>query len=122
MSAVSPPRRCCKNAEVAHTLRERGKEFGFSFENLNLDYGAAVKRSRQVSDRLVKGVGFLMKKNNMSRPHGRGKLTRMTHPGPKTTVSVTDKDGAVSELKAKNIIIATGASSVGRARRVEGGR
>ena len=52
-----PSKALLKNAEVAHTLRERGKEFGFSFENLKLDYSVAVKRSRQVSDRLVKGVG-----------------------------------------------------------------
>jgi len=50
---------------VAHTLRERGKELGFSFENLKLDYGAAVTRSRQVSERHVKGVAFLMNKNKI---------------------------------------------------------
>jgi dihydrolipoamide dehydrogenase len=94
-----------KNAEVAHTLRERGKEFGFSFDNLKLDFGVAVKRSRQVSDRLVKGVGFLMKKNNIAVLMGTAKLTA------KDTVSVTDKDGKQIELKAKNIIVATGASS-----------
>ena len=54
-----------KNAEVAHTLRKRGREFGFKFDNLELDYGVAVKRSRQVSGRLTRGVGFLMKKNNI---------------------------------------------------------
>ena len=48
-----PSKALLKNAEVAHTLRERGKEFGFSFDNLTLDYSVAVKRSRQVSDRLV---------------------------------------------------------------------
>ena len=53
-----------------------GKEFGFSFENLNLDYSVAVKRSRQVSDRLIKGVGFLMKKNNIDCSHGRRKTDR----------------------------------------------
>ena len=41
-----PSKALLKNAEVAHTLRERSKEFGFSFENLVLDYSAAVKRSR----------------------------------------------------------------------------
>ena len=61
-----PSKSLLKNAEVAHILRERGKDFGFSFENLKLDYGVAVKRSRQNSDRLVKGVGFLMKKNNIT--------------------------------------------------------
>ncbi len=100
-----PSKSLLKNAEVAHTLRERGKEFGFSFENLKLDFGVAVKRSRQVSDRLVKGVGFLMKKNNITVHMGTAKLTA------KDTVAVSDKDGKVTELKAKNIIVATGATS-----------
>ena len=82
-----PSKALLKNAEVAHTLRERGKEFGFSFENLNLDYGVAVKRSRQVSDRLTRGVGFLMKKNNIDVYMGAARLAA------KDTVQVTDKDG-----------------------------
>ena len=101
-----PSKALLKNAEVAHTLRERGKEFGFSFENLKLDYPVAVKRSRQVSGRLVKGVEFLMKKNGIAVHMGTAKLTA------KDTVSVTGKDGKVTELKAKNIILATGASTV----------
>ncbi len=100
-----PSKALLKNAEVAHTLRERGKEFGFSFENLKLDFAVAVKRSRQVSDRLVKGVGFLMKKNGIVVHMGTAKLTA------KDTVAVTDKDGKATELRAKNIIIATGASA-----------
>ena len=67
-----PSKALLKNAEVAHTLRERGKEFGFSFENLTLDYSVAFKRSRQVSDRLTNGVGFLMKKNKIDVLHGHG--------------------------------------------------
>ncbi|MDX9993440.1 MAG: dihydrolipoyl dehydrogenase [Anaerolineales bacterium] len=106
-----PSKALLRNAEIAHILRERGKEFGFSFENLKLDYGTAVKRSRQVSDRLVKGVGFLMKKNKITVQMGTGKLTASDAASSLKTVAVTDKDGKVSELKAKNIIIATGASS-----------
>jgi dihydrolipoamide dehydrogenase len=100
-----PSKALLKNAEVAHTLRERGKEFGFSFENLKLDYSVAVKRSRQVSDRLVKGVGFLMKKNGIAVYMGTAKLTSPS------TLTVTDKDGKPTELAAKNIIVATGATS-----------
>ncbi|GAB4495264.1 MAG: dihydrolipoyl dehydrogenase [Anaerolineales bacterium] len=100
-----PSKALLRNAEVAHILRERGKEFGFSFENLNLDFSVAVKRSRQVSDRLVKGIGFLMKKNNITVFMGTARLS-----GP-NAVSVTDKDGKLTELTAKNIIVATGASS-----------
>ncbi len=100
-----PSKSLLKNAEVAHLLRERGKEFGFSFENLKLDFSVAVKRSRQVSERLVKGVGFLMKKNNISVHMGAARLIE------KDKVAVTDKDGAVTELIARNIILATGASA-----------
>jgi dihydrolipoamide dehydrogenase len=99
-----PSKALLKNADVAHTLRERGKEFGFSLENLTLDYSVAVKRSRQVSDRLVKGVGFLMKKNNIDVYMG---AARVAKPD---TVVVTDKDGKTSELKTKNVVVATGAS------------
>ena len=103
MWAASHPKSLLKNADVAHTLRERGKEFGFSFENLKLDFSVAVKRSRQVSDRLVRGVGFLMRKNNIDVHMGAAVIKA------KDTVQVTDKDGKTTDLKTKNIIIATGA-------------
>lgn len=97
-----PSKALLRNADIAHTLRERGKEFGFSFENLKLDFSAAVKRSRQVSDRLVRGVGFLMRKNNIDVHNGTAVLKS------KDTIQVTDKDGKTTEIKAKNIILATG--------------
>jgi len=98
-----PSKALLKNADVAHTLRERAKEFGFSFDNLNLDYSVAVKRSRQVSDRLVRGVGFLMKKNNIDVHMGNAFVKA------KDTVQVTDEEGKQTDLKTKNIILATGA-------------
>jgi len=101
-----PSKSLLKNAEVAHTLRERGKDFGFTMDNLKLDYGVAVKRSRQNSDRLTKGVGFLMKKNNIAVFMGEAKFKA------KDTINVADKDGKATELKAKNIIVATGASAM----------
>jgi dihydrolipoamide dehydrogenase len=100
-----PSKSLLKNAEVAHTLRERGKDFGFSFDNLKLDYGVAVKRSRQNSDRLTKGVGFLMKKNNITVYMGEARLKA------KDTVAVTASDKQVTELKTKNVIVATGATA-----------
>lgn len=99
-----PSKSLLKNAEVAHTLRERGKELGFSFENLKLDFGVAVKRSRQVSDRLVKGVGFLMKKNGIDVHMGAAKFIG------RDRLTVTDAEGKSTEIQAKNIVVATGAS------------
>ena len=100
-----PSKSLLKNAEVAHTLRHRAKDFGFSFDNLKLDYSVAFKRSRSNSERLVKGIGFLMKKNNIAVFMGDAKFKA------KDTITVTDKDGKATELKAKNIIVATGASA-----------
>ena len=98
-----PSKSLLKNAEVAHTLRKRGKEFGFSFDNLELDYGVALKRSRQVSNRLTKGVGFLMKKNNIDVHMGTAKLTATD------SVSIVDEGGNTTKIIAKNIVVATGA-------------
>ena len=100
-----PSKALLKNAEVAHTLRHRGSEFGFKIEGLELDYGAAVKRSRQVSDRLVKGVDFLMKKNNIDVHMGQAEFS------DQNKLSISQADGTL-ELEAKNIVLATGASSM----------
>ena len=97
-----PSKALLKNAELAHTLRERSAEFGISFENLKLDYGAAFKRSRQVSDRLTRGVAFLMKKNQVDVFMGTAKLEN------KNQVAVSKSDGSKETLIARNIVIATG--------------
>lgn len=98
-----PSKALLKNAEIAHLLKHRGKEFGFSFDNLSLDYASAYKRSRQVSERLVRGIGSLMRKNKIDVHMGTGVMT-----GPKS-VHVELNEGGEAELKAENIIIATGA-------------
>src|SRR5512136_1545276 len=94
-----PSKALLRNAEVAHILRERSRDFGFSFDNLSLDYSVAVKRSRQVSDRLTKGVGFLMKKNNIAVHMG---IARITAP---QAITVTGADGTSTELQAQNIVV-----------------
>jgi dihydrolipoamide dehydrogenase len=97
-----PSKSLLKNAEVAEILRQRGRDFGFSFDNLKLDYSVAVKRSRQVSERLVKGVGFLMKKNKIDVHMGAAALKG------KSTVEVTGEDGKKT-LEGRHLVIATGA-------------
>lgn len=102
-----PTKSLLKNAEIAHLLRERGKDFGFSFENLVLDYSAAIKRSRQVSDRLTRGVGFLMKKNHIDVYMGEAKLVSPNE------ICATGSDGVESRIESTNIVIATGAHAGG---------
>ncbi len=98
-----PSKALLRNAEIAELLRHRGQDFGFSFDNLQLDYSAAVKRSRQVAARQTRGVEFLMKKNKIDVHLGAARFTS------RTTVEVADKDGNKITLEGKNIVVATGA-------------
>jgi dihydrolipoamide dehydrogenase len=100
-----PSKSLLKNAEIAHILRTGGKEFGFKFDNLELDYSAAVKRSRQVSNRLVKGVDFLMRKNGIDVYMGHADFKDAR------TLQIQKEDGEKAELSAENIVIATGAKT-----------
>lgn len=95
-----PSKALLRNAELLQIIREQSKELGFSFDNFSADFEKAYKRSRQVSQRLVKGVGFLMKKNNIQVIEGAAILlsanTVAVEPGGQT-------------IEAKYIILATGA-------------
>ncbi|MGM0374969.1 MAG: dihydrolipoyl dehydrogenase, partial [Chloroflexota bacterium] len=100
-----PSKALLKNAEVAYTLRNRGRELGFSFETLDIEYSKAVQRSRRVSNRLTRGVGFLMKKNGVDVYMGSAQLDT------KERVTVLDEEGNEQQLTAPNIVLATGAQS-----------
>jgi dihydrolipoamide dehydrogenase len=78
------------------------EEFGVEVGEVKGNLAQAVKRSRAISGKLAKGVGFLFKKNKVTHFDGRGTLAG------KGTVEVS-KDGKKTEtLKAKHIILATG--------------
>lgn len=104
-----PTKALLRNAEVV-SLLDRGREFGFSVSDVELDFSAAVDRSRKVSERLVKGVGFLMRKNDVDVIEGRGVL------GSPTTVEVDLNEGSTRTIETDHVIIATGA----RARTIPG--
>jgi dihydrolipoamide dehydrogenase len=104
-----PTKALLRNAEVI-SLLERGKEFGFTLTGFEADFGAAVDRSRKVSQRLVKGVGALMRKNQVEVIEGTGILTSAN------TVEVTLAEGGTRTLETRNIIVATG----GQARTIPG--
>lgn len=104
-----PTKALLRSAEVV-SLLGRGREFGFSVSDVELDFSAAVDRSRKVSERLVKGVGFLMRKNDVDVIEGRGVLKSPT------SVEIDLKEGGARTLGTDHVIIATGA----RARTIPG--
>jgi dihydrolipoamide dehydrogenase len=98
-----PTKALLKNAEIYHTMQIAPQVWGISYDNLRVDFGAVIKRSRDVSDRVVKGVEFLFRKNKVEHVKGFGVLTG------KNSIEVTAADGAKRTITAKNIVIATGA-------------
>ena len=97
-----PTKALLRNAEILQTFR-RGAEWGITFENLQVDFGKIIKRSRGVSDRIVKGVEYLMKKNSIDVIPGNG---RLVGPG---AVEVRAGGTQAATFRADHVIIATGA-------------
>lgn len=99
-----PTKALLKSAEVFDYLKH-AEDYGLKLEKADKDFGAVVKRSRDVANGMSKGVQFLMKKNKIDVLEGFGKLKS----GKK--IEVTDKKDKKTEYQADNIIIATGARS-----------
>lgn len=99
-----PTKALLKSAQVFEYLKHAG-DYGIQASDAKADFGAVVKRSRDVAGGMSKGVQFLMKKNKIDVITGTGKVK----PGKK--VEVTAADGSVQMIDAKHIIIATGARS-----------
>ena len=59
------------NAEVVNLVRD-AETYGISFDNLRVDMGKAIDRSREVVDQMVKGVEFLLEKNKVTHDQRRG--------------------------------------------------
>src|ERR1700751_3364625 len=68
-----PTKALLKSAEVMD-YAQRAKEFGIVIENVRPDFPAIIKRSRDVADKISKGVGFLFKKNKIDSIAGTAKL------------------------------------------------
>src|SRR5699024_4949622 len=81
------------------------EDFGLKVENAESDFGAVIKRSRNVAKGMSNGIGFLMKKNKIDVIEGTAKVKK----GKK--IAVTDSKDKTTEYQADHIIIATGARS-----------
>ena len=99
-----PSKALLRNAELAYILKHEADTFGISGD-FSLDYGKAYKRSRRVANGLTKGVQFLMRKNKIESYEGWATIEAANR------LSVALNSGAQEELRFKNLIIATGAST-----------
>ncbi len=99
-----PTKALLKSAQV-YDYMKHSVDYGIKSNGVEHDFGAVIKRSRGVADKMSKGVQFLMKKNKIDVVMGYGKIAS------KGKVEVTAADGKKQIVEAKYIIIATGARS-----------
>lgn len=105
-----PTKALIHNAEVLETLHH-AKDFGMTFDNLQVDWGAAVKRSRDVAARQNKGVTFLMKKNKIDVIEGHGTFVDAHTLDVKP--SEYFEDAKARKVTFANMIVAVGARARG---------
>jgi dihydrolipoamide dehydrogenase len=98
------------NAELWDHLKHAA-EYGIdNVDGRTLNWDAVQKRKTSIVDKHTKGLGFLMKKNKVTVIPGYGRLTGPAKQGIHT-IDLTGADGAKSEVKTKNIILATGSDA-----------
>jgi dihydrolipoamide dehydrogenase len=100
-----PSKTLLNAAGIIHTIKHAA-DFGVEAELKGVDTGKLRKKKDRVVTRLVKGVEFLLKKNNVEWIAGEAKLAGTE------TIAVTLPDGKTQMVDAKNILIATGARPI----------
>src|ERR1700761_1885833 len=96
-----PSKALLRNAEIASIITQQSATFGISGD-VSLDYSRAVSRSREVADARVRGVHFLMRKNNIAEIDGRGRFT-----GPHS-LHIDLREGGTRLVSFNHAVIATG--------------
>jgi dihydrolipoamide dehydrogenase len=97
-----PTKALLLNAEL-YEKALNGKEFGILYKDINLDFRLVKARKDRLVKKLSMGTDFLMKKNKITTFHGIGTLSA---PG------IVKVDGdQPAEIRARNIVIATGAEA-----------
>ena len=99
-----PTKALIKSAQVYDYVKHSAT-YGITTTGVNHDFGAVIKRSRGVADKMSKGVQFLMKKNKIEVIMGYGKVLS------RGKVEVKDAEGKTQVVDTKYIIIATGTRS-----------
>ncbi len=100
-----PTKALLKSAQVFEYTKHAA-DYGISISgNVEPDFTAVIKRSRDVAAGMSKGIQFLFGKNKVETIAGFGKLIN------NQTVEVSAADGSTSQYTAKHIILATGARS-----------
>jgi dihydrolipoamide dehydrogenase len=99
-----PSKALLRNAELSHIITHEKDKFGIEGD-AKMSFQPTHARSRRVSEGIVKGVHFLMKKNKIEEIDGWGTLTAAK------SMDVALSSGEKRSITFDNLIIATGATT-----------
>lgn len=99
-----PSKALLKSAELYRAML-KSEVFGFHCENVSVDFGKVIDRSRGVAGKMSKGIGHLFKKNKVEHIRGHA---RISVPGMVEVLSGEDKG---KFFRGKNILVATGCTA-----------
>ena len=97
------------NAEIWDHLKHAAELGIAGIGTPQLDWDAVQKRKNGIVAKHVKGLDFLMKKNKVTVIPGFGRLTGPARDG--THAVEVETNGARSEVRAKNVMLATGSEA-----------
>ncbi len=101
-----PTKSLLASSEVLTTVNNAEKFGVYVDGEVNADFSGMIKRKDKLVSQLVKGIGFLFKKNGIEVVEGVGKLVE------KNKIEVTSNDNSKEILEADRIILATGSVPV----------
>lgn len=100
-----PSKALLDSSEHYHTAVHQFEAHGIEIEKPKINFAQMIQRKREVVDANVKGIEYLMGKNNIEVFNGLGAFKDATH------LTITKEDGSVEEIESKYTIIATGSYS-----------
>ena len=102
-----PTKSLLNSAKVIKTIKE-SEHLGIQTDNLEINIDKIFKNSRSASDKLVRGVTYLLEKNNVKVIKGEATLLSSSE------IKIINENSLV--IKSDNIVLATGA----HARKLDG--
>ena len=102
-----PTKSLLNSAKAIKTIKE-SKHLGIQTDNLEIDLDKIFKNSRNASDKLVRGVAYLLEKNNVTVIKGEATLLGSSE------IQIINENSLV--IKSDKIVLATGA----HARKLDG--
>jgi len=115
-----PSKALLHNAELYTEAIRNGEEWGFNFEKPSVDWSKVIGRSRGITDKITKGVGYLLKKNKVDHIEGHARIVSGKTPHGPCKIEVrkatgdyyhgTGEGDPTKTITADKVMIATGAA------------